>query len=151
MVPAVCGVAIEVPDRTSTWPPGMKPVGSGVMHPWLAEVHTMPDWVDGIDTPGAATSGFSMIGKEPPPTGPRELNDARVSAALAEASVALTPVVPARSVPLSSEMNTDGMVMAGWVGSPAMVIRVGSPGTLLKTTAPMAPAAWALATFFWKE
>ncbi len=150
MVPAMCGVAIEVPDRISTWPPGRKPVGSGTMQPWLPDVQVMPDWSDGIATPGAVASGFSPIGKEPPPRGPREVNEARVSAALAEASVALTPLAAARSLPLSLEMNSAAMVMFGWEGSPPMLIRLGSPAMLLKTMAPMAPAACALATFFWK-
>src|SRR5258708_25947065 len=107
MVPAVCGVAIEVPERVSAWPPALKPVGSGVMQPWLALVQTTPDWVEGMFNPGAATSGFRPIGKEAPPRGPRELNEASVSAALTTSRVALTPDAPAIVVPSAASMNTE--------------------------------------------
>src|SRR5205807_8821643 len=83
------------------------------------------------------------------PGGPRELNEASVSPALTTSRVALTPEALAIVAPSAVSMNTEGMVIGGETPSGPMLMRAGSPGTLLKTMAPMAPAAWALATFAW--
>ena len=61
MTPAMCGVAIEVPERVSDWLPGMKPLASGMMQPPPA-MQVMPLWAEMMLTPGAAMSGLRSKG-----------------------------------------------------------------------------------------
>src|SRR5712691_510841 len=143
ITPAMWGAAIDVPLRTSAWLFGRKPEGSGV---WQAPlVHVTPVWADVMDRPGAARSGLRAMG-DPARRGPREENEASMSPALAAARVALTPAASWALIVLPSacEMKIDGIVIA--IPLPVIATRLGSPGTLLTTMAPMAPAAWAFAT-----
>ncbi len=149
MVPAMCGVAIEVPEMVSDRPPGSNPDAVGVMQP-PPVTQVMPDWVETMLRPGAAMSGLRRTG-EPAMRGPRELNEARVSAAVAAARVALTPGSwPLIVTPSLNEIITAGMVMFGWVLSGPIRTRFGSPTTLLTMIAAMAPAACAVAALVWK-
>src|SRR5260370_37074321 len=82
------GAAIEVPLRTRAWLFGRKPEASGVWQ--LPLVHVTPDWAEVMARPGAARSGFRAMGG-PARRGPREENEASMSAALAAARGAVTP------------------------------------------------------------
>src|SRR5450432_148292 len=131
---------MDVPEIVSDWPPAMKPVPLGVIQPPLVQV--MPVCADVIFSPGAAISGLSAAGD--PSRGPRDENDARVSAAVAAPSVPFTPPPSCALIvlPSASEMKTDGIVTAGPGGAvPPISVRFGSPTALLTTMAPMAPAA----------
>src|SRR5436305_7060782 len=102
-----------------------------------------------MSRPGAAMSGLRRMGEEAR-RGPREEKLARVSAAVAAASVALTPGRFATIVLRSAwEIMIAGMVT--WTAPVApMAIRFGSPATLLPMMTPMAPAACALFALTWK-
>src|SRR5258708_181955 len=107
----------------------MNPLAFGVMHPVLpaAPVQVMPVCDEVMLRPGAAMSGFSANGA--PRRGPRDENDANVSAAVAAPRVALTPVPNCTLIafPSACEMNMHGMVIAGCPAVGPMVRRFGSP------------------------
>src|SRR5260370_23186235 len=104
------GAAIEVPLRTRAWLFGRKPEASGVWQ--LPLVHVTPDWAEVMARPGAARSGFRAMGG-PARRGPREENEASMSAALAPARVALRPdpSLALMLLPSASETKTEGNVI----------------------------------------
>ena len=73
--PAICGVAIDVPDIASQWPPGTE---------------------DRIETPGALTSGFSRSDSG---VGPAELKSASVLPPPASGLVTAATVIARSEVP----------------------------------------------------
>src|SRR5579863_5017381 len=145
MVPAMCGLAIEVPEMTSAWLPGVNPDGSmAPVQPVAAEVQVWPVWTEVMLRPGAAMSGLTRSGDPKIWRGPREEKLARVSAPEGPSSVALRVAMLALSVlPSASVTRTAGMVMVGSVPPrPAG----GDPGALSAMMTPTAPAFCAFFT-----
>ena len=146
MTPAMCGLAIEVPEivsvRVPTWIPDASKRPVHVLLPDAAVVQVMPVWTEVMLDPGAAMSGFSRSGEPKMRRGPRELKLATVSAP--GRSDTLSVAILAFIVFASAYVTmTDGIVIVA--STPAMPPN--APAAEFAMSTPMAPAFWAFFTF----
>src|SRR6185295_707469 len=144
MMPAMCGLAIEVPEIVRVWLPAWKPDGSDRPVQPAATMQVCPVCTEVMLRPGAATSGFSRSGVPRMRRGPRDEKLARVSAPFCPSRVALTGGVAMMVflIELPSTMVTSsvGMVIGVTIAGSSAMPGGGEPGALLTMITPMAPA-----------
>ncbi len=139
-MPAMWGLAIEVPLRMSDWLPAMMPVAAGLMQPVVVvPLQVLPVCAEVMETPGAVMSGFRAYGVSR--RGPREEKLARVSAAVNR--VTLRPGMLALKVLPSAKVTiTEGMVIVA--STPPMLPK--APAAELAMITATAPAFCAFLT-----
>src|SRR5262249_23477910 len=115
MVPATCGLAIEVPEMIRALLPAWNPEGSETPVQPAATRQVWPVWTEGMLRPGAEMSGFSCRGEPKISRGPREEKLVTVSPAGWPSSVAFTGgvelMVFLSAVPSTTVTITVGMVI----------------------------------------
>src|SRR3954452_9151817 len=153
MMPAMCGLAIEVPEMIRRLLPAWNPVGSETPVQPAATVQVWPVWTEVMLRPGAAMSGFSRRGEPKMRRGPREEKLATVSPPGWLFSVALTVVdraVVLIEVPSTSVVISVGMVIGTTIVASSAIAGGGEPGALLTTIVPIAPAFWQFSAWILK-
>src|SRR3954470_1072462 len=145
MMPAMCGLAIEVPEMIRSLLPAWNPEGSEAPVQPAATMQVWPVWTEVMLRPGAAMSGFSRRGEPKMRRGPREEKLATVSPPGWLSSVALTVVERAVVLiepPSTSVVITVGMVIGVTIVASSAIPGGGEPGALLTMITPIAPAFW---------
>src|SRR3954449_10601376 len=116
MMPAMCGLAIEVPEMIRRLLPAWNPEGSEAPVQPAATMQVWPVWTEVMLRPGAAMSGFSRRGEPKMRRGPREEKLATVSPPAGPSSVALRVAMLAlNELASASVTRTDGMVIVASV------------------------------------